>query len=212
MQAQEVHYMNHSRLNQSLIAAILLLGVSFANAKANENLPQPENGDLVCQAYISEYQPYGDRLAGHMQMISNLPEHYCRNGRALDGSLFSMFGRRLRVVAVGDFYQYSKDSSEASPLYVRTVKPKYSQVVCNARALTPEGELVSLSNLQEASCFTGATFRIKVNKVVRWVRIEAAYDFHYAPEDDVQFAKPEKINPYKAPLEEVMPASYGVEI
>ncbi len=195
-------------IKKTLLAVTIGLGFSVAKAQDLGAIPQPENGDVVCRAYVSEYRPLGDRLAGDLHLISNLPQRFCRNGRALDGSTLSMFGRRLRVVAVGDFYQFS-DGRDQGSVYAQTVNPDYSEIACRARAITPEGDRVSFSHLQEADCYAGATFRIAVNGTIRWVQVETAYDFHYVPVEDVQVAEPLEDD---VPPEEIIPAGYSIEI
>ncbi len=193
---------------KTVLAVSIMLAMGVAKAQDLSSLPQPEDGDVVCRAYVSEYRPFGNRLAGDLHLISNLPQRYCRTGRALDGSVFSMVGRRLRVVAVGDFYQYS-DGQDQATVYAQTVNPDYSEIACHARAITPEGDLVSFSHLQEADCYSGATFRIAVDGTIRWVQVETAYDFHYVPREDLQIAEPLEED---SPSEEIVPAVYSVEI
>lgn len=193
-----------------LLSALLCLKVAFAEDLSQ--IPQPLPGESVCTAYVSEYSHFGSHLENPLRSVRNLPQRYCRRGRALDGSFFSIFGRRLRVAAIGDFYSYAPETGSEG-VQSEVVDPSRSRIVCHARLVSESGEVTSIRNLDEGLCVSGLQFEVVIKGHRQRVTVEAANDFHYIPASETVFTAPtsEQLpNRYRSPR--IQPASLGIAI
>lgn len=209
--------MNKAIATLMILTIALLPQLGLADFYSENAIQAPQEGDVVCQAYVSEFATL--RLSAQVPCQNGcqrvvLPKKFCSTHKSLESwrfsHLFNWGGKRMRVVAVGDFYTL-KDENQSSN-EAKVINPQFAKEVCQARAFDQQGRVVVLNKLEKDQCFAGAQFPIRFQGKTKVVRVEMVDNFHYVPAAQAQYAEVNKSQNRNRKTQNSFKAVYYVEL